>query len=249
MIAHDGCFAISSMRFVTANYSYCDSIGRGVCRHSYCHASVVFSTNEGFCAAARNAEGPVPVQWHRAAQWRDEWRPNGQEGWCVKCRSGSEGGLKHHGAGILHSVFQALPKNRFGAGVALAAAGADAKLVAQFGHRGDSRVHCLADLTFGYVVANTDNHGWPCLDTVAKGGSACRSFRTSSCGQDQLVHLRQAQPVNPAVVIDLDFSLLPEQVFAFDARRMHCRFCCMVCLAAILFRGLLRGSSHSVVLL
>jgi hypothetical protein len=37
--------------------------------------------------------------------------------------------------------------------------------------------------------------------------------------QDQFVQLRQPQPVNPAVVIDLDFPSLLQQVLAFQT---HC---------------------------
>jgi hypothetical protein len=39
-----------------------------------------------------------------------------------------------------------------------------------------------------------------------------------SCSQDQLVQLRQPQPVNPTLMVDLDFTHVPEQVLAPDPR-------------------------------
>jgi hypothetical protein len=37
--------------------------------------------------------------------------------------------------------------------------------------------------------------------------------------KDQLVQLSQPQAVNPAFMVDLDFTLMPEQVFTFETDR------------------------------
>ena len=162
-----------------------------------------------------------------------------------KRRSGCDGGLERQGLGLLHAVFKTFAQHGLCAGVAFAAAGADAQLLAQLRHGRHACFYGTADLAFGDVVANTDDH------CAASGSLSYVVLSVPASGsEDQLVQLGQPQAVDPALMVDFDFALLLEQVLALEARCLRRSQRGWTALAAaILVHHLPRRPSHLVILL
>jgi hypothetical protein len=71
-----------------------------------------------------------------------------------------------------------------------------------------------------------------------------------SGSQDQFVQLRQPQPVNPALMVNLDFTALPEQIFALEARGMPASSARIRARQAVSCIGrLLEGARHRIIFL
>jgi hypothetical protein len=114
-------------------------------------------------------------------------------------------------------VVEAFAQNLLGARMAFAAAGADVEMLTQFDHRRHAGVDGFADLAIGNVVADTDDHRCTLLRGELFGVVRFQFDPGASRRQDQLVQLRQTQPVDPAFMIDLDFAPMPEQIAALEA--------------------------------
>jgi hypothetical protein len=71
-----------------------------------------------------------------------------------------------------------------------------------------------------------------------------------SGSQDQFVQLRQPQPVNPALMVNFDFTTLPEQILALEARGMPASSVRIRAGQAVSGIGrLLEGSRHRIIFL
>jgi hypothetical protein len=59
------------------------------------------------------------------------------------------------------ALAQAFLEDMLGAGMAFPAIIGDAEIVAQFRHRCGAIPDCLMNSSFGYIIADADNHGIP----------------------------------------------------------------------------------------
>jgi hypothetical protein len=68
----------------------------------------------------------------------------------------------------LTGVAETFAQDALGAGMTFAATGSDAEFLAQFGHGTYACIDGLLNLAFGNVIANTDDHGMLCGNSLSR---------------------------------------------------------------------------------